>query len=346
MDEMKLMDMATLLTPLTPASPCGDDLEYHADFIAMEQACTGKAEQQFGALLIPAEPADWDRVATLACSVLMRSKDLRAMLALTRAWTELQGLSGYARGLELITQSLQCYWQSLYPQLDGAGEEGARARLNVLAGLGDASMLTIRVRQLPFLHSATDDISLRDTCSLLDGSKADVPGYPGGRARLMEELIPVRQPNIAVLLIIDACLQRLRALLTDYLGESALPAMDRMMKTVATVSEVCRGREREPCSAPLAGADTKHASMPPVASERQPASVSDWRHSAIQSRSDALLMLEKVKMYFTEYEPGHPAPLMVDRVQRTIGLDFMAIIHELAPDGAAQLANLLGHRQR
>ena len=339
-----LMDIATLLTPVTPALPCGDDLEYHADFIAMEQACTGKAEQQFGATLIPAEPADWDRVATLACSVLMRSKDLRAMLALTRAWTELQGLSGYARGLELLTQSLQCYWQSLYPQLDGAGEEGARARLNVLAGLGDASMLTIRVRQLPFLHSATGDISLRDACSLLDGSKTDVPGYPGGRGRLMDELTPVRQPNIAVLLSIGECLQRLRALWTDYLGESALPAMDQMMKIVATVSEACRGRVSD--SASFACSDIKRASMPPVAAERHSASVSDWRHSAIQSRSDALLMLEKVKMYFTEYEPGHPAPLMVDRVQRTIGLDFIAIIHELAPDGAAQLENLLGHRQR
>lgn len=337
------MDIATLLTPVTPASPCGDDLEYHADFIAMEQACTGKAEQQFGATLIPAEPADWDRVATLACSVLMRSKDLRAMLALTRAWTEQQGLSGYARGLELITQSLQCYWQSLYPPLDGAGEEGARTRLNVLAALGDASILTIRVRQLPFLHSATDNISLRDACSLLDGSKTDVPGYPGGRGRLMEELTPVRQPNIAVLLSIGECLQRLRALLTDYLGESALPAMGQMMKTVATVSEACRGRQ--PDSAPLACSDAIHTAMPPVA-EQHSVSVSDWRHSAIQSRSDALLMLEKVKMYFTEYEPGHPAPLMVERVQRTIGLDFIAIIHELAPDGAAQLENLLGHRQR
>lgn len=344
MDEKTLMDIAALLTPVTPASPCGDELEYHADFIAMEQACTGKAEQQFGATLIPAEPADWERVAALARSVLMRSKDLRAMLALTRAWTEQQGLSGYARGLELLTQSFHCYWQSLYPQLEGAGEEGARARLNVLAGLSDTSVLTIRVRQLPFLHSATSEISLRNACSLLDGSKTDVPGYPGGRGRLMDELIPARQPNIRALLDIGASLQQLRTLLTQYLGASALPVMDQLMKTVTTVSDACGGSN--PGSALLARPGAEPATTPPVVAEQPSASLCDWRHCVIQSRSDALLMLEKVKMYFTEYEPGHPAPLMVDRVQRTIGLDFIAIIHELAPDGAAQLENLLGHRQR
>ena len=79
------MNIDALLTPVSSEQPCGENLEYDADYMAMEQACAGKAEQQFGDTIIPAEPADWNKVEQLALSLLERSKDLRVMLALTRA---------------------------------------------------------------------------------------------------------------------------------------------------------------------------------------------------------------------------------------------------------------------
>ena len=99
------MNTEALLAPVSEDNPGGDNLEYHADFQAMEQASAGKAEQQFGNTIIPAEPADWNRVEKLAIALLARSKDLRVMLALTHAWTELKGQPGYAQGLKLIEQA-------------------------------------------------------------------------------------------------------------------------------------------------------------------------------------------------------------------------------------------------
>ncbi|MBS0975527.1 ImpA family type VI secretion system protein, partial [Serratia rubidaea] len=72
------------------------------------------------------------------------------------------------------------------------------------------------------------------------------------------------------------------------------------------------------------------------------AAVHNWRSAQIQSRDDAQLMLEKVKNYFQLNEPSHPAPLMIDRVQRLITLDFMQIVRDLAPDGLNQLETILG----
>ncbi|WP_373562578.1 type VI secretion system protein TssA, partial [Klebsiella pneumoniae] len=63
----------------------------------------------------------------------------------------------------------------------------------------------------------------------------------------------------------------------------------------------------------------------------------NWRSAQIQSRDDAQLMLEKAKQYFAQYEPSHPAPLMIERVQRLSELNFMDIIRDLAPDGVNQL---------
>lgn len=45
-----------LQTPVEGPLPCGEDLEYDADFMALQQAATGKREQQFGDTIIPAEP--------------------------------------------------------------------------------------------------------------------------------------------------------------------------------------------------------------------------------------------------------------------------------------------------
>ncbi|SUB69206.1 Uncharacterized protein conserved in bacteria [Pluralibacter gergoviae] len=81
------MNIDEFLTPVSHEQPCGDNLEYDADFQAMEQASQGKAEQQFGDTIIPAEPADWMQVEKLASDLLARTKDLRVMVSLTHAWT-------------------------------------------------------------------------------------------------------------------------------------------------------------------------------------------------------------------------------------------------------------------
>ena len=88
------MNIEEFLAPISPDKPCGENLEYDADFQLMNQASQGKAEQQFGDTIIPAEPADWNTVEKFATSLLSRTKDLRVMLALTHAWTRRRGLAG------------------------------------------------------------------------------------------------------------------------------------------------------------------------------------------------------------------------------------------------------------
>ena len=116
------IDTDTLLAPVDADNPCGDNLEYDADFLAMARAAAGKAEQQFGSTIIPEEAPDWVQVERLATSLLARTKDLRVMLYLTRAWTQLRGLPGYADGLTLIHQSILRYWDALQPALSSTAK--------------------------------------------------------------------------------------------------------------------------------------------------------------------------------------------------------------------------------
>lgn len=334
------IDTDTLLAPVDADNPCGDNLEYDADFLAMARAAAGKAEQQFGSTIIPEEAPDWVQVERLSTSLLARTKDLRVMLYLTRAWTQLRGLPGYADGLTLINQAILRYWDSLQPALEFDGEADPLFRINALADLGDKAALAASVRAAPLLKSAAGEISLRDAGALLDGSKQECPNFPGGRARLQDELAQQDRPEGALVTHIANTLSAIRSEVTRHLGESALPEMSALTKVfslVALAGQSDAPAATEPDAAPQA-----------AAAEPQPAAVQNvtaplnWRSAQIQSRDDAQLMLDKVKNYFRLHEPSHPAPLMIDRVQRLITLDFMQIVRDLAPDGLNQLETILG----
>ncbi|MFE8100787.1 type VI secretion system protein TssA [Brenneria goodwinii] len=337
------MDIETFLTPVTAEKPCGENLEYDADFQAMEQASQGKTEQQFGETIIPAEPADWTKVEKLAISLLARTKDLRVMLALTHAWTKRRGLPGYADGLLLIQKALLLYWESLYPQLEEYGERDPFYRINALAALSDKSALTATLRQAKLLRNAADEITLRDALSLLDGSKTECPDYPGGRARLLDELASSNQPGIEAIQLIDERLKTICEILTERLGETGVPEMEQLRKLVSTIAASCQTTDISTLI-PTRGPEMKQETLP-AATVPTPRGEGDWRSAQVRSREDAQLMLEKVKQYFVLHEPSHPAPQMIERVQRLIEMNFMDIIRDLAPDGVNQLENIFGRRE-
>ncbi|MDF7760267.1 type VI secretion system protein TssA [Kosakonia cowanii] len=338
------MTIETLLAPVSAEQPCGENLEYDADFQAMEQASLGKAEQQFGSTIIPAEPADWTRVEKLATGLLSRTKDIRVMMALTHAWTHRRGLEGYADGLLLLGQALSLYWDQLWPSLTDGGEFDPFFRINALAGLSDKSSLTTTLRQSVLLRSNGDEIIVRDAQSLLDGSKTECAGYPGGRVRLIDELTRGGQPGIEAIGQIEGRLQTIRTWLLEQLGESGVPEMEQLLKTVGMIAGVSRAsRSEEPVETTSEPQPTQSTAQPAAAVPL--AAMTDWRTAQVATRADAQLMLEKVKQYFAQHEPSHPAPLMIDRVQRLIELDFMEIIRDLAPDGVNQLQNIFGRQE-
>lgn len=336
-------DINTLLMPVSAESPCGDNLEYDTDFMSIIQIAAGKPEQQFGDTIIPAEAPDWLLVERKALSLLMRTKDLRLMVYLTKAWTQMQGLVGYANGVTLILRALEMYWEPLYPQLYDEGEFDPLYRINALSELSDQAELTQMLRAARLYQNGSDEILFRDACALLDGTKQNCPTFPGGKTRLLDELKHSEQPAIHAVATIEEKLIRIRETITQHLGEQGLPSMEHLLKTLGMIAQV----RQQPASS------VEEEDLRPHNADGQQ-SITDplmalalsepqyWRSAQIQSRDDAVLMLDKVKLYFRTHEPSHPAPMMIERVQRLIALDFMQIVSDLAPQGLSQLETILG----
>ncbi|PTN50163.1 hypothetical protein DAI43_18730 [Achromobacter xylosoxidans] len=77
------MEFADILNTLDSRLPCGEDLEYDADFLQLQQAAAGRDEQQFGSTIIAAQPPDWREVQGRECArglINYSSADTRRIL--------------------------------------------------------------------------------------------------------------------------------------------------------------------------------------------------------------------------------------------------------------------------
>jgi len=333
------MEFADILTALDPRLPCGEDLEYDAEFLQLQQAAVERSEQQFGSTIIPAQPPDWREVEKLSRGLLERTRDVRIMGYLTQAWTEVRGLPGYADGLTLVADTLERYWEAVHPRLDSVGENDPMPRINALASLGDLAGCARSARSSRLVNGVHGQLSLRDAESVLDGSRSDPDFYPGGRARLVEHLRQAslqQDADLAGLITAMQALRRIQDQVAEKLGQEWVPDYAGILRTLDVVAQVLVD------GGPVASTEEKVGdAAPSVSAAAAPAPNAlapavRWQDAQIQSREEAAAMLAKVCAYFEVNEPSHPAPYLIRRAQQLIAMSFHDIMKNLAPQGLEQ----------
>jgi type VI secretion system protein ImpA len=333
-----------LQAPVSDASPCGDDLEYDPAFTALEAAAQGKAEQQFGDTVIPAVEPEWRAVADQAQALLARTKDVRPAVLLLRAGTRLQGAAGFGLGLQLLSGLLERHWDGIHPKLDADDDNDPTMRLNALAPLWDENMVLrdlydaqvgmapgvgqIRVRDIAIAHGALNAVGGEATYSMSQ--------IQGGL-----EALQAHQPErLQAAMEVPALVEKLQALLLDRTGRS--DAIN--LGALRTIGRVLA----KACGAASGAADAGGASAADEGSAQQDAGAGAARPAAmrgeIQSRQDALQMLDRVIRYLEQAEPGNPAPLLIDRAKKLIGVSFLEIMANLAPNAMDTIENVTGKR--
>lgn len=96
-------------SPISEASPCGEDVRYESEF---EQLEAELAKQES----LNAEVVDWQVVSRLSSSIIQKSsKDLLVGSYLSYALLVNEGYLGFAAGLNVLTDMVDSYWDGLYP---------------------------------------------------------------------------------------------------------------------------------------------------------------------------------------------------------------------------------------
>ncbi len=335
-----------LQTPLGGASPCGDDLEYDAAFIALAAAAQGKPEQQFGDTVIAAVEPDWRAVAEQADALLRRSKDVRPAVLMLRAATRMQGVQGFTAGLRLLTGLLERFWDGIHPTLDAEDDNDPTMRLNTLAPLSDEDMV------LRDLHEAQVGVArgvgpmrVRDI-AIAYGALTAVGGEPGySLAQIQGGLEAIQAESPAVLQEaagVPALIERLQQLLIERTGRADAIDLGKLRAIGKVLQKACASAAGTPAAAAEADDGTGGAASDAAAgaAAARPAAA----RGEIQSRQDALQMLDRVIVYLEQAEPGNPAPLLIARAKKLIGVSFLDIMANLAPNAMDTIETVTGKR--
>ena len=337
---MSVIDVEKLLGEVSEEAPCGENLEYDPAFQAMELAGQGKPEQQMGDSVVAAEDPSWSELRDKALEVLERSRDLRAIVQLSRALLHTDGMTGLSDCLVLTKGLLEQRWDSVHPQLDPEDDNDPTMRLNALATFGNQEIMVRVAREAPLVSSrGLGRYSLRDV--FVATGKMDAPAGDDGPANLatidaafMECDLEELQTTADAVNKAQETVRSIEGLLAEKVGSGSVPELAPLLDVLQQAGQVLTDRlSRRGVVTTEDGGQAGEAAAAPAAA---PAA------GEINSREDAMRMLDKISDYYTRTEPSSPVPLILQRAKRLMSKNFMEIMRDLAPDGLKQAKNITG----
>lgn len=296
-----MANLEQLLTPVSEAAPCGEDLAFSPELDAIAQA--RKADDpslEQGAWVTTLKEADWKFVAK-RCAILIetRSKDLQLAVWLAEANAKTAGLRALGDALQLIGALCERYWEGLYPQPD---EDGYERRI------GNLGWIAARVPQLAA------------ECPVTEGAAFSMRDIEAARSHGADAIADVEAARSRTSTAFYA------GLLAD--GEYCLEALDALERAVDArlgADGPSFGNARTALQnlvhfvTPAAGRGNASGEGAAAPAENQPGMASAGAAAAtlatgpLQTRAQALAQLRSVAEFFRRTEPHSPVAYLAER---------------------------------
>jgi type VI secretion system protein ImpA len=335
-----MVDLDVLLAETKDLPPCGPNLEHDPSFFELEEAARLKPEQQsFGKEVKAAEDRDWPKVVTLAQTLLLRTKDLRVAIQLTRGLARTDRVQGLATGLTLIHGLLERYWERVYPVLEADLGDDPTERLNALAPLTDPELIIKDLRDADLVNSREHGQLKAREVEIALGRLAS-PRAGGASKNLAEvhgQLAAAFASDRTVPSALRQARQRalaIQTLVTERVGAEQTIDLKPLIQPLESLLEACdvalgaRDKATGSALAPDATDAVEH--------------VAGRLIGDISTRDEALRVLDLVCAYLERREPTNPAPLFIRRAQRLMTKNFVEIVKDLIPDSLSNLEKLAG----
>lgn len=372
------IDLETLLQPVSPAQPCGEDMMFSPEFDTIREARRhDDPSLEQGDWVVALKEADWPGAARLASQLLeTRTKDIRLAAWIAEAWAKTTGFEGLRDGLVLVAALCDRYWDALHP-LPEDGDQQPR--------IGNLSWLLQRVgqlaREIPLTQSDLGAYAAADweSAAALANAIKRTPDKAAELARgktTLEDFERARRDTSlsfqqALLTAAPECLQALTELegvVTRRLGEDA-PSFAAVREALGNVADLVRRFAKEaglvvpaeaggpPASSAAAvrppGLVTAHDRrvepiVPPRVPEATPvpevASGRPGQVPLIGDREQALALLREVAAFFRRTEPHSPVAYLADKAAGWGEMSLHLWLRTVMKDGdtLASMEELLG----
>jgi type VI secretion system protein ImpA len=326
----------SLSQPISADEPSGPDLAYDADFIALEALAKPKAEQQFGDSIMAAEEPNWGQVAEKSEALLLRSKDFRVSSYLVRALTQKDGIKGFVQGTKVLLALTDNFWDTLHPSLDADDDNDPTMRVNALAPLWDYDMLLKDLHEARLgVGSGAGAIKVKDVEAHFSKSYMSTDGPSFSIDQIQATLTELQESDPSAFEAMQESLdltKQLQSSINDKVGAQSSIDLAQLQAIAFALHQAVQA---------IKGVETSGNDQTESGGTASAAGGTGGG-GALKSRDDAVRLLSQVITFLEKTEPGNPAPLLIKRAQRLIGMNFIDIINDLAPDALNTVQNIAG----
>jgi type VI secretion system protein ImpA len=325
----------SLFQPISADEPSGPDLAYDPDFIALEVLATPKAEQQFGDSIMAAEEPNWGQVAEKSEALLLKSKDFRVASYLIRALTQNDGIKGFVQGITVLVDFTENFWDTLHPGLDADDNNDPTMRVNSLAPLSDYEMLLKDLHEAAISGSGAAAIRVKDVEAHFSKSYLSTDGPAYSIDQIQATLTELQKSDPSAFEAMQASLsltKQLQSSINDRVGSQSSIDLAQLQAIAFALHQAVQA---------VKGVESSDDGLTESGGALD-ASGGTAGSGALKSRDDAVRLLSQVITFLEKTEPGNPAPLLIKRAQRLIGMNFIDIINDLAPDALNTVQNIAG----
>jgi type VI secretion system protein ImpA len=356
MSETSIIDLATLLAPISDDKPAGENLRDDAspgsayyqikDLRTTARANERKAltEADAGGFL---QPSDWRPITDVAPKIIAtRSKDLEVVAWYIEALARTHGFAGMADGFVLAQQLIDQYWDQLYPLPD---EDGIASRIAPVIGLngsGGEGTLIAPIKYLDLTEGATQGPFANWQCQQAFEIER-ITSEEKKQQRIASGAISMDMVSTAIK---ETSPLFLRGLKTE---------LDRCIRAyaslTASIDRVCKEDPQptsnikqalQSCRETLmfvAGDILKDPEIEEAASEATAASgatgvpkAAAVRSGPVSDRPGAIRALKEIAEFFRKTEPHSPVSYAVDQAVRWCDTPLPKLLEELITDSGAR----------
>jgi len=332
------LDLGRLLAPVSDDNPTGPDLAYDPARYEIEQAFETAVSIDASGVEAQASDVDWRAIITRIVEQSDRTKDIWLAIYLCRAGARAGQLETVETGARYLAGLLEAYWPTLHPQLEDYGFQGRKGPCDSLAGI---AQFIIPLRKITLIsHPRLGDYSIDDFERFRLGGEGE-PGYGMFRAALEDVSQEGLDEIIQRLNAIEDGLRRVDLVLTAHADEgggtnlkTTYEALGQMRRAVqAFGSRPIESEIEEPSTPPDVASPSFSHPTPPTGGR-------------LETREDVVRALEAVGDYYRRKEPGHPVLALLQRAREWVGLDFMAILEDIAPGSLDEARTVLQSRKQ
>jgi type VI secretion system protein ImpA len=346
-----MLDLERLITPISEAMPCGQDMSFSSEFDAIAEARrSDDPTLEQGDWVADLKSAEWPSVVKQCNAVLLtKTKDMRVAAWLTEASARTESFAGLAQGYRLIAQLCEAYWDGIYPNDD------IEERIGSLSWLLSNSSRWIR--ELPLIDNGPQArYGMNDfeaARSKRNNSSGDSFGEVDTRPS-MEVLDSARRGTsydfyVQLTIALPECISAVKELervMDARLGLDG-PSFTSLIDQLVSVDRLAKRFARDAgvsVEGDFTDSETETESASPVSSGGV-SSGSNFTGNAgdIAGRKQALAELRRVAEYFRRTEPHSPVAYLAERAARWGEMPLHIWLKTVVKEGTslAQLEELL-----